>query len=134
MSCEEYLKPCVLEHEFSKFGFRKCKGMYGRSGCYYMLVRTDNKILFASKKVFMVFDIDDNDPRIHKNRRYLKTMADSYFVVKELTEKGFFKGDENEDAIPEQISLCKNCWCMTHNRQRLDGTLLCGKCGARKEK
>lgn len=92
---ETYLKPRVSEREFSKFGFRKCKGTYGRSGCYYMLVRTDNKMLFASKELFMVFDISDDDPRIHKNRRYLKTMADSYFVVKELTEKGFFQKENN---------------------------------------
>lgn len=125
---ETYLKPRVPEREFSKFGFRKCKGMYGKSGCYYTLVRADNKMLFVSKELFMVFDISDDDPRTHKNRRYLKTTEDSYFVVKELTEKGFFKGDENEDAIPEQISLCKDCWCMTHT---IGGK--CGKCGARKE-
>ena len=29
----------------------------------------------------------------------------------------------------EQISLCKNCWCMTHT---INGK--CGKCGANKEK
>lgn len=45
-----YLKPRVPEHEFSNFGFRKCKGKYGRCGCYYMLVRADDKVIFASKK------------------------------------------------------------------------------------
>lgn len=93
---EIYLKPRVPEREFSKFGFRKCKGMYGRNGCYYTLVRADNKMLFISKVAFMVFDIDDNDPRIHKNRMYLETMANSYLVVKELTEKGFFQKGEYE--------------------------------------
>lgn len=95
------LKPRVSEREFSKFGFRKCKGEYGRNGCYYALVRADNKMLFVSKVLFMVFDIDDNDQRIHKNRRYLHTIlrldarvVDSYYVVKNLAEKGFFiKGE-----------------------------------------
>lgn len=45
-----YLKPRVPEREFSKFGFRKCKGEYGRNGCYYTLVRADNKMLFVSKR------------------------------------------------------------------------------------
>lgn len=99
---ELYLKPCVPEREFSKFGFRKCKGEYGRSGCYYALVRADNKMLFVSKVLFEVFDISDDDPRIHKNRRYFNTIVrlnkfiDSYYVVKILTEKGFFQRRENE--------------------------------------
>lgn len=100
---ETYLKPRVPEREFSKFGFRKCKGTYGRSGCYYMLVRTDNKMLFVSKELFMVFNISDDDPRIHKNRRYfnnivhlsVKVRVDSYYVVKILTEKGFFQKENN---------------------------------------
>lgn len=96
------LKPRVSEREFSKFGFRKCKGEYGRNGCYYTLVRADNKMLFVSKKIFEVFDISDDDPRIHKNRSYFNTIVgisakfriDSYYVVKILTEKGFFiKGE-----------------------------------------
>lgn len=93
---ETYLKPRVPEHEFSKFGFCKCKGVYGKLGCYYMLARADNKMLFVNKEVFMVFDISDDDPRVHKNRRYLKSMADSYFIVKELTEKGFFQRRQYE--------------------------------------
>ena len=99
---ETYLKPRVLEHEFSKFGFCKCKGVYGKLGCYYMLARADNKMLFVSKEVFMVFDISNDDPRIHKNRRYFNTIVrsdardiDSYHVVKILTEKGFFQKETN---------------------------------------
>lgn len=95
---ENFLKPRVPECEFSKFGFRKCKGMYGRNGCYYTLVRADNKMLFVSKEIFTVSDISDDDPRIHKNRRYFDTIMrlntkviDSYHVVKILTERGFFR-------------------------------------------
>ena len=96
------LKPRVSEHEFSKFGFRKCKGEYGRIGCYYTLVRADNKMLFVSKEVFEVFDISDDDPRIHKNRRYFNTIMrlakviNSYYAIKILTEKGFFQRGEYE--------------------------------------
>jgi hypothetical protein len=90
---KSYLKPRVPEHEFSNFGFRKCKGKYGRYGCYYMLVRADDKVIFASKEILTVFDFSNDDPRIHKNRRYLKTEGNSYCVIKDLTEKGFFEED-----------------------------------------
>lgn len=96
-----YLKPRVPEREFSKFGFRKCKGEYGRNGCYYTLVRADNKMLFVSKVIFEVFDISDDDPRIHKNRRYLHNILrldarviGSYYAVKILAEKGFFRREK----------------------------------------
>ena len=91
---KSYLKPRVPEHEFGNFGFRKCKGEYGRYGCYYMLVRADDKMIFASKELLAVLNISDSDPRIHKNRRYLKTEGDSYCVIKDLTEKGFFEEDK----------------------------------------
>ena len=96
-----FLKPRVSEREFSKFGFRKCKGEYGRNGCYYTLVFADNKMLFVSKEIFDVFDISDDDPRIHKNRRYFHNIMrtiraiDSYHAVKILTEKGFFQKENN---------------------------------------
>lgn len=32
-------------------------------------------------------------------------------------------------VVNYNISLCKNCWCMTHT---INGK--CGKCGAKKEK
>lgn len=95
-----FLKPRVPEREFSKFGFRKCKGEYGRNGCYYTLVRADNKMLFVSKEIFDVFDISDNDPRVHKNRRYFNNIMrtirviDSYHVVKiSYRERIFPKGE-----------------------------------------
>lgn len=48
----------------------------------------------------------------------------------------YYNGIHTEDEYEEfrtsvvdyDISLCKNCWCMTHT---IDGK--CGKCGARKE-
>ena len=48
----------------------------------------------------------------------------------------YYNGTHTEDEYEEfrtsvvdyAISLCKNCWCMTHT---INGK--CGKCGARKE-
>ena len=61
------LKPSCDVKEFEKFGFKKCKGEYGKSGCYYLCVARGRKMLFVSNWHFEVFDWNDNDPRIHKN-------------------------------------------------------------------
>ena len=38
-----------------------------------------------------------------------------------------------KDPTPDDISLCKDCNCMTHTLARKDGKgLVCGKCGALK--
>ena len=67
------LKPKTNVSEFEKYGFKKCKGEYGKHECYYLCVARGHKMLFVSKKVFCVFDWDEKDPRIHKNAncRYL---------------------------------------------------------------
>ena len=66
------LIPKVKAKEFEKFGFKKCKGEYGKSGCYYLCVASGCKMLFVSSEIFDVNDRIDNDPRIHKdaNCRY----------------------------------------------------------------
>ena len=66
------LRPKVKAKEFEKFGFKKCKGEYGKSGCYYLCVSRGNKMLFVSSAIFSVNEWRDNDPRIHKdaNCRY----------------------------------------------------------------
>lgn len=33
------LIPKVEAKEFEKFGFKKCKGEYGKNGCYYLCVQ-----------------------------------------------------------------------------------------------
>lgn len=35
--------------EFERYGFKKCKGEYGRSGCYYLCVARGCQMLFVSK-------------------------------------------------------------------------------------
>ncbi len=66
------LIPKVKAKEFEKFGFKKCKGEYGKQGCYYLCVARGCKMLFVSDVYFGVNDWNDNDPRIHKdaNCRY----------------------------------------------------------------
>lgn len=61
------LIPKVKVEEFEKYGFKKCKGEYGKHGCYYLCVARGVKMLFVSSVCFAVFDWNDNDPRIPKN-------------------------------------------------------------------
>ena len=61
-----YLKPIVPLSEFSsRFGFKRCKGLYGDNGCYYLCVATDSKMIFLSPKLIEVISWNDFDPRIH---------------------------------------------------------------------
>lgn len=39
------LIPTVKAKEFEKFGFKKCKGKYGKQGCYYLCVARGCKML-----------------------------------------------------------------------------------------
>ena len=66
------LIPKVKTKEFEKFGFKKCKGEYGKNNCYYLCVARGAKMLFVSPIMFDVNDWKNNDPRIHKdvNCRY----------------------------------------------------------------
>lgn len=53
--------------DFERYGFKKCKGEYGRSGCYYLCVARGCKMLFLSRSYFDIMDWNDDDPRIHAN-------------------------------------------------------------------
>lgn len=61
------LKPKVNVSEFEKIGFKKCKGDYGKIGCYYLCVARGCKMLFVSKECFTINDWKKTDPRVHKN-------------------------------------------------------------------
>lgn len=61
------LIPKVKAKEFEKFGFKKCKGEYGKGGCYYLCVARGCKMLFVSPAIFDVNEWRENDPRIHKD-------------------------------------------------------------------
>ena len=94
------LIPTVKAKEFEKFGFKKCKGKYGKQGCYYLCVARGCKMLFVSNVYFGVNDWRDNNPRIHKdtncryrdNRTYLDVI---YELIKAdmLTSDCLKRGD-----------------------------------------
>ena len=66
------LKPKVDVKEFEKYGFQKCKGVYGKDGCYYLCVARGIKMIFVSERMYAINSWDKQDPRIHKkpNCRY----------------------------------------------------------------
>lgn len=83
------LKPACRAKEFEKYGFKKCKGEYGKCDCYYLCVARGIKMLFVSNKCFDVIDWKDNDPRIHKkaNCKYRDT-RDALDIVYGLIKAG----------------------------------------------
>lgn len=66
------LRPKVDVKEFEKYGFKKCKGEYGKHNCYYLCVARGVKMIFVSPVHFDVMNWEEDDPRIHKdaNCRY----------------------------------------------------------------
>ena len=66
------LKPTKNIEEYKKYGFKKCKGSYGKNGCYYLCVAKSRKMIFLSPALIDVLDWSYADPRIHKrpNCRY----------------------------------------------------------------
>lgn len=88
------LIPTVKAKEFEKFGFKKCKGVYGKQGCYYLCVSRGVKMLFVSDVYFGINDWSDNDPRIHKhtNCRYRdnRTYLD---IIYELIKADMLRSD-----------------------------------------
>lgn len=82
------LRPKVDVKKFEKYGFKKCKGTAGKSGCYYLCVARGCKMLFVSPVMFAVNDWDTNDPRIHKNanckyRDYREYLDIIYELIKD---------------------------------------------------
>lgn len=60
----------------------------------------------------------------HKPSRHSKSEKQIYWAkIRMASKKKKFNETDNN-----QISFCKNCYCMTHT---INGK--CGKCGARKE-
>ncbi len=66
------LRPKVDIKEFEKYGFKKCKGEYGKNDCYYLCIARGIKMLFLSPVFFDIINWEADDPRIHKkaNCRY----------------------------------------------------------------
>ena len=71
-----------------------------------------------------VFDVPVDWGKLssHKPAKHSKSDKQIYWArIRMASDKNMYDS--------EQISLCKNCYCMTHT---INGK--CGKCGANKEK
>ena len=57
--------------DFEAFGFRRCKGEYGKGG-YYLCVSRGVEMIFVSEFGYWINPWKDDDPRIHAkpNCRY----------------------------------------------------------------
>lgn len=66
------IKPTKPIEEYKKYGFKKCKGEYGKSHCYYLCVSRGCKMIFLSPLSIDIQQWLGNDPRIHDrpNCRY----------------------------------------------------------------
>lgn len=88
------LIPAVKAKEFEKFGFKKCKGEYGKQGCYCLCVSRGVKMLFVSDVYFGVNDWSDNDPRIHKNANCRYRDPGTYLdIIYELIKADMLRSD-----------------------------------------
>mgnify|MGYP000930669016 CR=1 FL=1 len=66
----------------------------------------------------------------HKPAMHSKSDKQIYWAkIRMASKKKKFNIDKERIEDSEQISLCTNCYCMTHTINDR-----CGKCGARKDK
>lgn len=83
------LKPKVKASEFTKYGFKRCKGYPKELEWYYLCIAADSKVLFVSDVCFFISDWYKNDSRIHKlpNCKY-RDNRDSWDVIYDLIIDG----------------------------------------------
>lgn len=86
------IKPTKPLEEYEKYGFKKCKGKYGKIGCYYLCVSRGNQMIFLSSFVIEIFPWAKDDPRIHKNPncRY-KDKRTAIEIICEMAISGLIK-------------------------------------------
>ena len=86
------IKPTKPIEEYKKYGFKKCKGVCGKSGCYYLCVSRGNQMIFLSPLMITIFPWTDDDPRIHKNAncRY-KDNRTAIEIICEMAISGLIK-------------------------------------------
>lgn len=76
------------------------------------------------------FDVPVDYGKLSSHKPAIRSKSDKQIYwakIRMASKKKKFNLDK-EMKDSEQISLCKNCWCMTHIINEK-----CGKCGARKE-
>ena len=76
------LKPNCEAKEFEKYGFKRCKGIAGKSECYYLCVANGCKMLFVSNCLFCV-----NDHRDSLDIIYDLIKANMLVKLTEISEK-----------------------------------------------
>lgn len=65
----------------------------------------------------------------YKPSRHSKSDKQIYWAkIRMASKKKKFNLDKEKMKDSEQVSLCKNCWCMTHTINSK-----CGKCGEKKK-
>lgn len=97
---KEMLQPKVKAKEFTKYGFKRCRGIPTASECYYLCIARGRKMLFVSDVCFAVNDWAENDPRIHKRanchyrdkREWLDIV---YLLIKNNMLRSTMEGEEN---------------------------------------
>ena len=61
------LKPTKPIETYKEYGFKKCKGRYGKNNCYYLCVSKGCEMIFLSPVMITIIPWRDYDQRIHKN-------------------------------------------------------------------
>lgn len=81
--------PIVELKKFKKYGFKKCKGEYGKQNCYYLCVSRGIQMIFLSPKIVDIMPWEENDPRVHTkpNCRYRDTRT-ALEIVLQLVKHG----------------------------------------------
>ena len=88
------LKPTVKASEFTKYGFKRCRGLPKKAECYYLCVVRGKKMLFVSNVCFCVNDWDENDTRIHKKANcWYKDTETVLDIVYELIKADMLKSE-----------------------------------------
>lgn len=94
------LIPTVKAKEFEEFGFKKCRGEYGKNGCYYLCVSRGSKMFFVSNKYFDILDWKDGDPRIHKNPNCRYRDRRAYLdIIYELIKADMLRSDCVKEGV-----------------------------------
>lgn len=83
------LKPTKPIETYKKYGFKKCKGEYGKNNCYYLCVSKGYEMIFLSPEMIDILPWKDYDPRIHEkpNCKY-KDCRTALDIVCELVIHG----------------------------------------------
>lgn len=88
------LIPKVPLKKFEKYGFKKCKGDYGKNDCYYLCVSRGVQMIFLSCMCYAINPWKEDDPRIHAqpNCRY-KDQRTALDITYELIKADMLKED-----------------------------------------